>query len=87
MHGIITLPFFSYPMPIFSALPTSLMLLLQDVKSLTQPIRILTAHPCQGKPKKIKSKLRMCIFQQRSVGGGMDSAFQGQISAWNSGRY
>lgn len=60
--------FFYYSMPIFSALPISLTLLLQDVTILIQPIHIVTAHPRQGKPKKIKPKLRMCIFQQRSGG-------------------
>lgn len=56
--------FFSHSTPILSALPISLTLLLQEVTILIQPIHIVTAHPCQGKPKKIKPKLRMCIFQQ-----------------------
>lgn len=58
-------------MPIFSTLPISLTLLLRDVTSLIQPVRILTANPHQRKPKKIKPKLRMCIFQQRSGGNGL----------------
>lgn len=71
-QGILICPFFffSYPMPIFSTSPISLTLLLWDVTSLIQPVHILTAHPHQGKPKKIKPKLRMCIFQQRSGGNG-----------------